>query len=55
MNAKFWRIMTTPLEELTIEELEFCANHTDNSVTSRNIFLAEIARRTDNDALHCYS
>lgn len=35
MKTEFWRIMTTPLEELTIEELEFGANHTDNSVTSK--------------------
>ena len=55
MKTEFWRIMTTPLEELTIEELEFGANHTDNSVTSKNVFLAEIARRTDNDVLHYYS
>ena len=55
MNNKFWKILTTPLENLSIEELEFGANQIDNSLTSKNIFLAEIARRTDNDALHYYN
>ena len=45
-SEKFWKIMKTPLQELSIDEIEWALNQTHlNSLSSKNIFLAELNRR----------
>lgn len=42
---RFSLLMNTPLEDISLEDLQWASEQPFNSLTSKNIFLAEIERR----------
>lgn len=42
---RFSLLMNTPLEDISLEDLQWAFEQPYNSLTSKNIFLAEIERR----------
>lgn len=42
---RFNLLMTIPLEDISLEDLQWASEQPYNSLTSKNIFLAEIERR----------
>jgi hypothetical protein len=42
---RFSLLMNTPLEDISLEDLQWACEQPYNSLTSKNIFLAEIERR----------
>ena len=47
MNYHRWLVLTlkTPLKDISLENLQWASEQPCNSLTSKNIFLAEIERR----------